>query len=567
MKIVEKYTIPDLLKHTFKNFSDRNGLSFVDGKQNTYRDLQEDIAKIGNLLIENGVQKNDKVAILATNSPNWGAAYNAIATLGAVVVPILPDFTENEVASILTHSEVKAVFVSSKLYPKLQNNQIPSLELVFNITNFALIPHGTSVEEVQNLRAPSLSSNGYQYANIKESDLLSIIYTSGTTGSSKGVMLSHKNIVWNAEQGKKIQPVGSKDRFLSILPLSHTYENTVGMILGIMSGAAIYYLEKLPTPSVLLPALKKIRPTIMLTVPLIMEKIYRGKVLPTIHEKLITKWAYKLPVFRRILNKIAGKKVYESFGGKLHFFGIGGSKLDKHTEQFLLDSKFPYAIGYGMTESSPLIAGALVGKTRLGSTGAVIPGLDFRLVKENAKDKEGEVQVKGPSVMLGYFKDPKKTKETITGDGWLRTGDLATVDSKGYIYVKGRIKTMIVGASGENIYPEEIESVINKMDLVLESLVTERGGKLVAMVHLNMEELEKRAKRLHSNVTTLKNDAIQRTDDVKNYIEEKAHEILKDMRIRVNDELNKFSQIQQMVLQPVPFEKTPTKKVKRFLYT
>lgn len=567
MRILEKYTIPSLLDYAFQNFSDCKAFSFVDGKQNTYKDLQEEIAKIGNLLADEGIKKGDKVAILGTNSPTWVAAYQAIATLGAIVVPILPDFTDKEVVGILNHSEAKAIFISSKLYPKLENAQFDSLKLTISLENLALIPQGTTFNDFQSMPNPALNAQGYSYADVDEDDLLAIIYTSGTTGSSKGVMLSHKNIVWNAERGKEIQTVNNKDRFLSILPLSHTYENSIGMILGIMSGAATYYLQKLPTPSILLPALKKIRPTIMLTVPLIMEKIYRGKVLATINKKKITKLAYKLPVFRRILNKIAGKKVYESFGGCLHFFGIGGAKLDPTVEQFLLDCKFPYAIGYGMTEASPLIAGALVGKTKLGSTGEIIPELAIRLAKENPKDKAGEIQVKGPSVMKGYFKAPDKTAEAITEDGWLRTGDLGIIDAKGYIHIKGRIKTMIVGASGENIYPEEIESIINKMDLVLESLVTQRGGKLVAMVHLNMEELENRLKRLQNNVSNLKTDAIQKTDDAKRYVEEKSQELLLDIRARVNEELNKFSQIQQMILQPVPFEKTPTKKVKRFLYS
>lgn len=567
MKILEKYTIPTLLNYAFEHFLDCKGFSFVNGKQNTYKDLQEEIAKIGNLLRQNGIQENDKVALLANNSPSWVAAYHAIATLGAVVVPILPDFAEKEVAAILAHSEAKAVFVSAKLYPKLKNCQENAVELLINLENLALIPQGATAKDIQNIAPPKLSAENYEYVDVDEEHLLAIIYTSGTTGSSKGVMLSHKNIVWNAERGKEIQKVGKTDTFLSVLPLSHTYENTIGMILGIMSGAASYYLEKLPTPSVLLPALKKIRPTIMLTVPLIMEKIYRGKVLPTFSQKRLTRFAYKLPVFRKFLNKVAGKKIYQSFGGRLHFFGIGGAKLDPTVEQFLLDCKFPYAIGYGMTEASPLIAGALVGDTKIGSTGEAIPELSVRVVKQHPKDKSGEVQVKAPSVMQGYFKEPEKTKEAFTEDGWLKTGDLATIDSKKHIHIKGRIKTMIVGSSGENIYPEEIESVINKMDLVLESLVTERGGKLVAMVHLNMEELENRVKRLQNNVSVLKNDAIQRKDHAKRYMEEKTQEVLKDIRIRVNEELNKFSQIQQMVLQTVPFEKTPTQKVKRFLYT
>lgn len=567
MRILEKYTIPTLLNHIFEHYPNHKGFSFVNGKENTYTDFKDEVAKVGNLLQELGIKEHDKVAILAANSPQWVAAYHAIATLGAVVVPILPDFTEKEVLSILEHSETKAIFISPRLQAKVKLSELKQLEHVINIESFATFNNEVNSSDFQTAPSRVLSPKGYRYAEIDEEQLLSIIYTSGTTGSSKGVMLSHKNILWNAEQGKTIQEVNDADRFLSILPLSHTYENSIGMIVAMMSGAATYYLEKLPTPSVLLPALKKVRPTVMLSVPLIIEKIYRGKVLTSINKNKLTKLAYKLPVFRKMLNRVAGKKVYDSFGGKLQFFGIGGSKLDKHTEQFLLDSNFPYAIGYGMTESSPLIAGALVGDTKIGSTGKVVPGLEWRIVSDKPNKKVGEMQVKGSSIMKGYFKDPEKTKETITEDGWLRTGDLVTQDKKGNIFIKGRIKTMIVGASGENIYPEEIESVINKMDLVLESLVTERGGKLVAMVHLNMEELENRVKRLQVNVTSLKKDALQRKEDARRFLEEKAQEILLEMHDVVNQELNKFSQIQQMVLQPVPFEKTPTHKVKRFLYT
>ncbi|PIF02713.1 MAG: hypothetical protein CR987_01025 [Draconibacterium sp.] len=258
--------------------------------------------------------------------------------------------------------------------------------------------------------------------------------------------------------------------------------------------------------------------------------------------------------------------MYQSFGGNLKFFGIGGAKLDPKVEQFLHDAKFPYAIGYGMTETSPLIAGAVVNNTKVGSTGLPARGVEVRLVKEKPTDKAGEIQVKGENVMQGYYKAPELTREVFTEDGWLKTGDLAEIDKKGNIHIKGRIKTMIVGASGENIYPEEIESVINKVDLVLESLVVEQGGKLVAMVHLNMEELEKRMKRLQKNMRAFRDDAIQRKDNAQHYIEEKAQEALKDIHSLVNQELNKFSQIQKMFLQSEPFEKTPTKKIKRFLY-
>lgn len=562
MKILNTHTVPELLNYSFKHFSKNNGFSFVDRKQNTYCDLKNSIAEIGNMLQLLGIKKGDKVAILAANSPNWVASFFAIGSMGAVVIPILPDFSENEISSILNHSNAKAIFVSSKLFSKIQGRSNKELEYVFNIDTFGKVSQKNTQEEFDLAEQPKMSAKGYCYENIVEDDLLSIIYTSGTTGSSKGVMLSHKNILWNAERGKEIQPVGEKDRFLSILPLSHSYENTIGMVLALMSGSSVYYIDKLPTPAVLIPAMKKIRPTVMLTVPLIMEKIYRGKVLATFNKKWITRYLYKLPLFRRILNRVAGKKIYESFGGALHFYGIGGAKIDPTVEQFLIDAKFPYAIGYGMTETSPLIAGALPGKTKLGSTGCIINQIEVRIQKENPNDEAGEIQVKGPMVMKGYYKSEELTAQAFTEDGWLKTGDLGQFDEDNNLYIKGRIKTMIVGASGENIYPEEIESVINKMDLVIESMVMQKAGKLVAMVHLNMEELEKRVRRIKNDVAQLKSEAIQKTSD----LEEKAYEKLKDIQHIVNNELNKFSQIQQIVLQPVPFEKTPTMKLKRFMY-
>ncbi len=537
MNLLKHHTIPNLLEYTFSKYSKNNGFSFVDGKQNSYADMQREINKVGNLLNDFGIQKGDKVVILATNSPQWVATYMAIGAVGGIVVPILPDFSDKEIAHILEHSEAKMVFVSNKMYAKLPEGFEPQ---IIRIEDYAIIPQGTKNDDFEKITSPTLSAKEFVYFDVKESDLLAIIYTSGTTGSSKGVMLTHKNILWNVEQGKKIQKVDEKDRFFSILPLSHTYENTVGMLTAFVSGSATYYLDKLPTPRVLLPALQKVKPTVMLSVPLVIEKIYKGKILKEINSKRITKFLYKIRPFQKVLNKIAGKKLYESFGGKLHFFGIGGAKLDPIVEQFLYDAKFPYAIGYGMTETSPLIAGAVGDNVKVGSTGLPVEDIQIRIVKKKDTDKVGEIQVKGENVMQGYYKAPE--------------------------YIKGRIKTMIVGASGENIYPEEIESVINKMDLVLESLVTEHGGKLVAMVHLNMEELEKRAKNFQKNMISFRDNAVQRKDNAQQYVEDRAQEVLKEIHVLVNQQLNKFSQIQKMVLQHDPFEKTPTKKVKRFLY-
>jgi long-chain acyl-CoA synthetase len=290
----------------------------------------------------------------------------------------------------------------------------------------------------------------------------------------------------------------------------------------------------------------------MLVVPLIIEKIYKSKILPEINRKFATRILYKIPVFRKLLHKIAGKKLYETFGGQLRFFGIGGAKLDNNVERFLMEGGFPLAIGYGMTESSPLLAGAGVGKTRFLSTGTAMDGVKLRIAGADQKTGQGEIQAKGENVMLGYYKEPEITKQAFTEDGWLKTGDLGYFDTDGNLYIKGRIKNMIVGSSGENIYPEEIETVINRMEYVLESLVVEQKGRLVALVHLNMEELERKYRDLKTETVS--------------FLNEKADEMLKEIQKKVNDELNKFSQIQRFILQQEPFEKTPTQKIKRFLY-
>ena len=290
----------------------------------------------------------------------------------------------------------------------------------------------------------------------------------------------------------------------------------------------------------------------MLIVPLIIEKIFRNKILAGINEKWITRMLYKVAFFRRLLHRVAGKKLEQTFGGHLRFFGIGGAKLDDQVERFLMDAKFPIAIGYGMTEASPLLAGAVVGKTRYLSTGFAMPGVDLRIGNADPKTGEGEIQARGLNIMKGYFKEPELTREAFTEDGWLRTGDRGCFDKNGYLYIKGRIKNMIIGSSGENIYPEEIESVINRMEYVLESLVIQQKGRLVAMVHLNYEEMEKRFMLMKEEAAQLFN--------------EKTDEILNEIQKKVNEQLNKFSQINRVVLQPVPFEKTPTQKIKRFLY-
>ena len=548
-----KLTISALFNESVKNYSNEKSLVFVGEENYTYQQLGNDAKLVATLLSELGVVKGDKVAILSTNMPNWGVAFFAISIVGAVAVPILPDFHDNEIKTIIEHSEAKVMFVSSGLFGSLTTESQQLLDQIILIENFAVVPKNVKAKDIDALKSSLPSTvNESVLVEVEEEDLASIIYTSGTTGNSKGVMLTHKNLAWTTQQCYTLQEIKTSDRFISLLPLSHTLENTVGFLLPVKYGASVHYLRKPPVPSVLLPALEVVKPTIMLVVPLIIEKVFRLKIYPAFQKSPVTRFLYSLAPTRKVLNKIAAKKLYKTFGGELRFFGIGGAKLDPTVERFLYEGGFPYAIGYGLTETSPLLAGATPGKTKIGSTGIAMEGVHLRIANADPVTGEGEIQAKGENVMRGYYKAPEITSEVFTEDGWFKTGDRGCFDKNKMLHIKGRIKTMIVGASGENIYPEEIESVINKMRFVLESLVIEKKGKLVAMIHLNMEEIE-------SNFQHLKLEAQQ-------YINDKSEEILKEIHKKVNEEVNKFSRIQQVVLQSDPFEKTPTKKIKRFLY-
>jgi len=546
MKSDIKLTFPALFSETVKRFGSSNAMALVGQSPLTYKQVE---AKINSLIafFENlGIKPGDKVAILSTNMPNWGIAYYATTFMGAVVVPILPDFSVFEIENVLKHSDAKAIFVSKGLLQKLDTLKVDSLQYKISVETYEIINDSDTSPKFNSSALPQ------QTYELKEDDMAAIIYTSGTTGSSKGVMLSHKNICSNATSARQLHPIDENDRFLSILPLSHTYENTLGFIIPMLAGSCIYYLGKTPVPSLLISALKEVKPTIMFAVPLIIEKIYKGKVLPNINGKAITKYLYKIPFFRKKLNAIAGKKLMETFGGKLTFFGIGGAKLNDQVELFLQEAKFPYAIGYGLTETAPLLAGIGINHTRYRSTGPALQGVELKINEPHPKTKIGEVWAKGDNVMLGYYKDPEKTKEVLTDDGWFKTGDLARMDKNKYLYIESRLKNMIVGASGENIYPEEIESVINNFKHVVESVVVEKKGKLVAMVHFNYEELEQQYKNIKK--------------DVENYVDHQVDELMQELHEYVNSRVNKFSQVQMVIAQVDPFQKTATHKIKRFLY-
>ncbi|MCG6202679.1 AMP-binding protein [Psychromonas antarctica] len=387
---------------------------------------------------------------------------------------------------------------------------------------------------------------------IKEDDLASIIYTSGTTGQSKGVMLTHKNLITQILQVQSIANIRADDKFLSILPLAHTYECSAGFLVPFATGASIYYINKPPSPKIILAAMQKVRPTCMLSVPLVIEKIYKSKVQAEFNKKRVVKFLYEnLAFVRKKLNRMAGKKLQESFGGQMRLFGIGGAKLSPFVEEFLLEADFPYAIGYGMTETAPIIAAAAPGLTKVGTTGIIAPQIEYRFKKLSEASRDGELHVRGPNVMIGYYKDSLRTAEVLDDDGWLNTGDLGYIDENGVLTINGRSKNVIISSSGENIYPEAVESVINQNPLVLDSLVYEVAHKVVAKIHLDYDKFDE------------DHNIFQASDSV---LHSNILSLLEEIRCTVNTQLSGYSKITKVIEQCEPFIKTPTKKIKRHLH-
>ena len=529
-------TLADVYDYSTEKFAKRYASGFIEGGQTyTYSQIKEKADSLSGTLSSFGVNAEDKIAILSESMPNWTIAFFATTAFGRILVPMLPELSPTEVENILEHSESKVVFVSAKQKAKLSPERIEKLRLVICLDDFSFIKVDS--------KAYTCDGN---VKNPNPMDIAAILYTSGTTGNAKGVMLSHRSFCWNVLEAWHNFHINRHMHFLSVLPMAHTYEMSIGMLYPFAGGARVWYIQKLPTPTILIDAMRKVRPHAMLTVPLIIEKVYRSSVVKTVAKsKFLT---FLKEHFPGLLYRLVGMKLMKTFGGRLQFFGIGGSKLDPQAENFLKKAHFPYVTGYGLTETAPLICGAKPGHPVLGSTGKPAYGISVRLDNVNPATGEGELVAKGPNVMLGYYKDYERTRSVLDEDGWFHTGDLAKVDKKGRYSIMGRLKTVIIGASGENIYPEEIESVINNMNEVSDSLVIERDGHLVALVQFN--------------------------DNVFDWNLEGQDKFIEDMEARtkaivdfVNENVNKFSKIKEVVVMKEPFKKTATHKIKRYLYT
>ena len=534
MKEPKEYTLTSMLETSAERFSNLTALQTWRDKQSaiSYPDLLKRSLSVAHYLHWQGIGKGDRVAILGESCPNWGLAYLGINRAGAIAVPILPNFSKSEVQSILAHSGAVLAVVNSKNMDKVDGCGISIIRME------DMCEASSGVDTAGTILSESDKAS-LEKVRPEEDDVASIIYTSGTTGMPKAVMLTNRNIVWNAYVCStpfiKIHPGWNA---LSILPMSHVYEFTIGFVLLLMNGVQIVYLGKAPSTDTLMPAMREIQPEVMLSVPLLIEKIYRRALLPKLKEGTRLGKLARNRLTAPIVYSIIGKKVRTIFGGRMRFFGVGGAAFDSEAESFFHKIHFPYALGYGLTETSPFIAGCGPKDQVPGTLGPVLDGLDVRLDPES-----GEVLIKGPSVMKGYYRNEELTREVFTEDGYFRTGDIGQFKD-GRLAIKGRCKTMILGPSGENIYPENIEFLINSEEDVLESLVVADQGGLTAMIRLDMKALKKKG--------IIAIEAIQSRLD----------SILK----AVNGKLSSFSRIRKAEIQEIPFERTPTDKIKRFLY-
>lgn len=584
MEKLERQTLQAVLERSVRCFAAHPAISNVGEEPVTYAEFGETVHSLSRMLADNGIARGDRVAILSESCPHWAVAYFAITSMGAVAVPILPDFHPDAIHHIIRHSESRAVFVSEKLFPKLEDGQYDEEPLLILMESFVPVGLDDGKDRLKEMKKAGLRefrkfkekalrmaerfsdkvrSTGDDAAEtpgeawydvppheVKPDDVAAIIYTSGTTGHSKGVVLTHGNIVSNAVAVvETIIQVGPGDRLLSILPLSHTYECTLGMVLPLAHGAHVHYLDKPPTARALLPALAQVRPTIMLSVPLVIEKIFKTAILPKLTGSWLKRRLYGIAAVRKKLNAVAGKKLKETFGGCLRMFCIGGAPLAPDVELFLREAGFPYGLGYGLTETSPLCAGDAPGRANLYSIGKPLHGVQITILDKDPVTGEGEIAVKGPNVMREYYKGPEITRNTFTEDGWFRTGDLGKLDRDGHLVIKGRLKNVIVGPSGENIYPEEIEGVLLQSSWVMECIVYQLDGKLAARVHIDYAKADEEFGKLPVAK-----------------MQTKVDELLESLRQEVNGKVSTFARLHRMIEQTEPFEKTPTHKIKRYLY-
>ena len=518
----------------------------------TYGKMAECIAYLHLLFERVGIKDGDRIAVMGKNNSNWVITYLASVTYGAVIVPILQDFKANDAIHIINHSESKLLFITDQIWENIDVEQVPDLQAVISLNTMDLITTSLpkkqavdkiTIEEMFAEKYPNgFTADDVQYIDRSNAELASINYTSGTTGFSKGVMTPMNALAGNIVFGLTTKLVYPGCRHVAFLPLAHAYGCAFDFLACLAAGGHSYLIGRTPSPKILMKAFAEVKPTVILSVPLILEKIYKKMIQPQISKKPVS-WVLKMPLLDKVVLGKIRETLMNAFGGEFSQIIIGGAPLNAEVEAFLRRIKFPVTVGYGMTETAPLISFTPWTEFRSQSCGQVLKGfMDARIAHPDA-DGVGEIQVRGENVMAGYYKNEQATAESFTEDGWLRTGDLGVIDKDGYIYIKGRCKTMLLGPSGQNIYPEEIEAKINNMPYVLESLVLQKDTRLVALVCPDFEAV-----------------------DADKLTQEQLEVVMEENRKLVNAELAAYEQINELRIYTHEFEKTPKKSIKRFLY-
>lgn len=526
---------------------------YVEQKTLTFADVAKEIARFHILFRECQIRRGDKIALIGRDCANWCVVYMAAVTYGAIIVPILPDFNPNDVHHIINHSESVFLFVSDRIWDTLEEEKISEIRGVFSLTDFRCL-HQRDGENIQKLlkeldsRFTEEYPNGFTRENIRYADLdndkvVLLNYTSGTTGFSKGVMLTGNNLAGNVTYARTLDVLFRGERELCFLPLAHAYSCAFNFLVPMAFGAHVFLLGKLPSPKILLKAFEEVKPNLILTVPLILEKIYKKMIAPQLNKRTM-KLAMSVPLLNDRIYAQINKKLTNALGGRFREVIVGGAAMNQEVADFLYKIKFPYTIGYGMTECGPLISYDNHKEYVPTSCGQILKGImEVRIDSEDPYNKVGEIQVRGENVMKGYYKNEEATRNVFTDDGWLKTGDLGTIDVNKRIYIRGRSKTMVLSSNGQNIYPEEIEAKLNNLPFVLESLVVEREGKLVGLVYPDYDTVDSTGIR-HEDLPA----------------------IMEQNRKDLNKLLAPYEAVTSIILYPTEFEKTPKRSIKRYLY-
>ena len=539
------------INNSIRKHWDIIALSDYQGEPYRYKQVAEYIVKLHLFFKNAGIQKGDKIALVGRNSARWCIVYLTTVTYGAVIVPILPDFTPGDIQHIVDHSDSVLLFSSDSLFPNLDPSSMKNLKGILSINTFSLLHSSDhslqkqlakSTSDFQQKTASGFGPDRYLPPEIPNSDLAVISYTSGTTGHSKGVMLTHNSLAANIRFAQRNMPLNPGDPIVSFLPLAHAFGCAFEFLFPFTIGCTVTILTKTPSPQIVMQAFQEIKPALILSVPLVIEKIFKKQLLPVI-EKPLMKVLLAIPVLNKIIHQKIRKKLMTVFGGTFAEIVIGGAPFNPEAEYFFRKIRFPYTVGYGMTECGPLISYAAPGIHRYGSSGKAVDTLEVRIDSDNSEKTVGEIILRGENTMIGYYKNEEATNQIIDSDGWLHTGDLGLIDRDGFIYIKGRSKSLLLGASGQNIYPEELESALNNRYCVSESLVVQRDEKLIALIFPEKETVEK------NRISP-----------------EKLQEIFADHIHDINHSFPKYMNVSKFEIVTEEFAKTPKRSIKKFMY-